>query len=144
MVLSSGTLAAPTREVTVHQVRAYLSGQSFEAPIANMLEQHHAEHNFSGRGLATASLALPAALHQLPLNQLQQLFVLQGLVRLVHPGFVEIPGLLLNQAVAESALGRTPEVNHRRGPEPRATVRGSVRRPAPDQLGVCGNWPSCG
>ena len=74
-------------ELAVHQVGAHFPAQIFVAPVADVLQQHHAQYDFGGGGPAAAGLALLAAFRQLLLNDEQQGLVLQGLIGAAHPRF---------------------------------------------------------
>ena len=96
---------AQAAEAAVDQVGAHLALQRFVAPVADVFEQQHAQHDF-GRGLGpTAATALGAALSLCFVNAVQQLVIVEQLVDLAHPRFPKIGHFRGQQTVPQTRLG---------------------------------------
>jgi hypothetical protein len=103
---------ADARELPVNQIGAHLALDHRKAPVADVLQQKHTQHDLGRDAQASARPALRVPFQKTFIDRVNQLFVFQDLVRLTHPWLPQFAGLLGDQAISETVLRGPAQLDH--------------------------------
>lgn len=109
------SLRAHARELAIDQVRAHLTLEDRVAPVADVLQQQQAQHDFHRRAFPTTRTAVGPASSQCLVDGAEQLRVGEHVIDVAHPVLPQVTDLFGDESVGEVHLAAA-QFNHLRVP----------------------------